>query len=81
MENLLKTTMDIRANKLKEMKKMLKTNLSDLERSVVNLTIRDHQKTTRKLKLEYTKKLKIRVKHANETKKKISSSRCVKLKT
>ena len=80
MENLLKTTMDIRANKLKEMKKMLRTNLSDLERSVVKLTIRDHQKTTRKLKLQYTKKLNDHVKHANVTKKSITQSKMKKIK-
>ena len=80
MENLLKTTMDIRANKLKEMKKLLRTNLSDLERSVVKLTIRDHQKTTRKLKLQYTKKLNDHVKHANVTKKSITQSKMKKIK-
>jgi hypothetical protein len=74
-ENLLKTAVNIRANKLQEMKKMLRGNLSDLERSVVKLTIRDHQKMTRKLKSEYTRKLKVHVNRANGTKKNIEKSK------
>ena len=69
MENLLATTMDGYKNKLHEMKKMLKTNLSDLERSVVKLVIKDHQKTMKSRGVEYNKMLKERVEEANVTKK------------
>jgi hypothetical protein len=69
MENLLATTMDGYKNKLQEMKKMLKTNLSDLERSVVKLVIKDHQKTMKSRGVEYNKMLKERVEEANVTKK------------
>lgn len=69
MENLLATTMDGYKNKLHEMKKMLKTNLSDLERSVVKLVIKDHRKTMKSRGVEYNKMLKERVEEANVTKK------------
>lgn len=75
-ENLFKTAIDIRANKLQEMKKMLRaTDLSDIERNVLKLTIKDHQKTTRKLKSQYTPKLKTHIERANKTKKRIEKSK------
>jgi len=75
-ENLFKTAIDIRANKLQEMKKMSRaTDLSDIERNVLKLTIKDHQKTTRKLKSQYAPKLKTHIERANKTKKRIEKSK------
>ena len=81
MENLLATTMDGYKNKLHGMKKMLKTNLSDLERSVVKLVIKDHQKTMKVRGLEYNKILKERVEEANGTKKRMEKGKKKQMKT
>jgi hypothetical protein len=81
MENLLKTTMDGYKNKLHELKKMLKTNLSDLERSVVKLVIKDHQKTIKSRGLEYNKILKERVEEANVTKRQMEKGKKKQMRT
>lgn len=81
MENLLQTTMDGYKNKLDEMKKMLKTNLSDLERSVVKLVIKDHRKTMKARGIEYNKILKERVEEANITKKQMEKGKKKRMKT
>ena len=81
MENLLQTTMDGYKNKLHELKKMLKTNLSDLERSVVKLVIKDHRKTMKSRGLEYNKMLKERVEDANKTKKRVEKGKKKQMKT
>jgi hypothetical protein len=81
MENLLKTTMDGYKNKLHEIKKMLKTNLSDLERSVVKLVIKDHQKTMKSRGLEYNKILKARVEEVNITKKRMEKGKKKQMRT
>jgi len=81
MENLLKTTMDGYKNKLHGIKKMLKTNLSDLERSVVKLVIKDHQKTMKSRGLEYNKILKARVEEVNKTKKRMEKGKKKQMRT
>ena len=81
MENLLKVTMDGYKNKLHELKKMLKTNLSDLERSVVKLVIKDHQKTIKSRGLEYNKILKERVEEANVTKRQMEKGKKKQMRT
>ena len=81
MENLLQTTMDGYKNKIHEIKKMLKTNLSDLERSVVKLVIKDHRKTMKSRGLEYNKMLKERVEDANKTKKRQEKGKKKQMRT
>ncbi len=81
MENLLAITMDGYKNKLHGMKKMLKTNLSDLERSVVKLVIKEHQKTMKARGLEYNKILKERIEEANITKKKMEKRKKKQMQT
>ena len=81
MENLLQTTMDGYKNKIHEIKKMLKTNLSDLERSVVKLVIKDHRKTMKSYGIEENKKLKKRVEEANKTKKRTEKGKKKQMRT
>lgn len=81
MENLLKVTMDGYKNKLHGIKKMLKTNLSDLERSVVKLVIKDHQKTMKTMGIKYNKILKERVDEANVTKKHMEKGKKKQMRT
>jgi hypothetical protein len=81
MENLLQTTMDGYKNKIHEIKKMLKTNLSDLERSVVKLVIKDHRKTMKSYGIEENKKLKKNVEEANKTKKRMEKGKKKQMRT
>jgi hypothetical protein len=81
MENLLQTRMDGYKNKIHEIKKMLKTNLSDLERSVVKLVIKDHRKTMKSYGIEENKKLKKRVEEANKTKKRTEKGKKKQMRT
>jgi hypothetical protein len=69
MENMLKTSEESFKTKILELKKMLKTDLRDIERSVVKLVIKDTQKTARTTKRENEKTFVEQVKIVNKTRK------------
>jgi len=69
MENMLKTSEESFKNKLAELKKMLKTDLRDIERNVVKLVIKDTQKQARTMKRENEKTFAEQVKVVNKTRK------------
>jgi hypothetical protein len=69
MENMLKISEESFKNKITELKKMLKTDLRDIERNVVKLVIKDTQKQAKTAKRENEKAFVEQVKIVNKTRK------------
>ena len=71
MENMLTVQVKAYRNKIDELKAMLKTDLRDIERSVVKLVIKDTQKTANKTKRQNLKRFDEEVTLINNDKKSI----------
>jgi hypothetical protein len=75
MEDMLKISEDGFKNRIKELKLMLKTDLRDIERSVVKLVIKDTQKDAAKIKRLNLKTFGEQVILVNKTRKSIGKQR------
>ena len=75
MENMLKISENSFKTKILELKAMLKTDLSDLERSVVKLVIKDKQKKAKTAKRQNIKTFGEQVIIVNKTRKNIEKSK------
>ena len=75
MEKMLKISENSFKIKISELKMMLKTNLNDLERSVVKLVIKDTQKKAKTVKRHNVKTFGEQVIVVNKTRKSIEKSR------
>lgn len=75
MENMLKISEDGFKNRIKQLKLMLKTDLRDIERSVVKLVIKDTQKEAAKTKRLNQKTFGEQVVIVNKTRKSIGKQR------
>jgi hypothetical protein len=75
MENMLKISEDGFKNRIKQLKLMLKTDLRDIERSVVKLVIKDTQKDAAKTKRLNLKTFGEQVVIVNKTRKSIGKQR------
>jgi hypothetical protein len=78
-ENQLKISENGFRNKILELKAMLRTNLNDLERSVVKLVIKDTQKDARNTKKRNLKVFGEHTKAINVTRKKIAKSKKLRI--
>lgn len=66
LKNSLKVENDSFKIKMRELRELLKTDLSDLERSVVKMTLRDNEKTHKGTKKNMTVKMNVKIEKNNK---------------
>jgi hypothetical protein len=76
----LKTNLDAYKNRIKRLRELAKSDLSELESSVVRLVIKDERKTLKKRASRHKSTTKVLVNEHNETKKAIQKKKDAKIK-